>query len=471
MSAGKNPSMFDSIKLKLLAWFLAVFFVIFTLLGFFLYYELKEIVIGSLDNHASSEVTLLAGILSKEEEHGHLEEGIMELTSAATGEYAVALSGHYYQMVDANGIVLGRSPSLSLANKYLPITSMSEEPVFEVIIGPAGDPLRLVTQTFQYTGLRLTVQVADSLIDSYHLLYSFRTIILVAIPAIFLISISGVIYISGRSLRPLNAFSEKVGLITEKSLKERIDDTTPVKELRPLATSFNVMLSRLEKSFARQREFLSDASHELRTPTSVIRSQCDVTLRKERSEEEYRETITNIGKAAGRMTAIITRILDASRLESKIFHLKVEKIDLHELLDEAVRLLTPTATEHGLKISLNERKVVVMGDKERLSEVFVNLVDNAVKYSTKGGRIDINLSEEGKYAITSISDTGIGMTEKDKDMIFERFYRVDKSREEIPGSGLGLPIVKAVLDAHRGKIDVETEEGRGSTFKVYLLKH
>ncbi len=468
--------MLDSIKLKLIVFFLGVFSVLFTTLGFFLYFELKEIVFGSVDTHMYSEITLLAGILAKEVEHGHVEEGIYEITEAASGEYAAKLSGHYYQLVDSNGDVMGRSPSLKLADEFLPIAEPSFEPVYGgIITGPGGIKLRQVSQTFTFVemdnvSIDITFQAADSMEEPLYVLGSFRNIILIVMPSIFLISIFGVYYITGWTLGPLNLFSSQVGRITARNLNERIAEDKLDLELKPLAKSFNVMLGHLEKAFLRQREFLSDASHELRTPTSVIKSLCDVTLRKPREIEEYKEAIGSINDASKKMAGIIERILQASRLESKTFQMNMERVELSEILSYIVSLITPSAEERGISVNLQEWHGTVLGDHERLTEALVNIIENAVKYTPNGGTVTISVDDTSQYAVVNIRDTGIGISEEDMEVIFERFYRVDKSREAVPGTGLGLSIVKAIIEAHHGKLEVESEKGKGSCFKVFLLK-
>lgn len=304
------------------------------------------------------------------------------------------------------------------------------------------------------------------------MLRSFRNIILIVLPVIFLISIVGIYYITSWALRTVNVFSEKVGRITARSLNERIEEKEVDLELKPLARSFNTMLGHLETAFLRQKEFLSDASHELRTPTSVIKSLCDVTLRRPREVEEYKEALGTIDKTSKKMAEIIERILQASRLESKTFQMNTENVELAGLLTDVVELIRPTADVRGVELRLEEwhGHGMVIGDQERLTEAFVNIIENAVKYTTTGGSVTVGVDDTSQYEVVRVTDTGIGISDEDREVIFERFYRVDKSRETVPGTGLGLSIVKAIIEAHHGKIEVESEEGKGTTFKVFLLK-
>ncbi len=457
--------LFSSIKGRLLALFLSAFFVVLTGLGFFLYNKLEGIVIGSIDNHLHSEVQLIAGLLETEEEGPELE-----LSEAAIGDYATPLSGHYYQVVLPDGRVLARSPSLSIPGKRLPhVRGILLEPVYTTATGPRGEPLRLLAQSFRLPdGEVVTIEAAESLEEAYELLRLFRNTLLVVFPAVFIISGLGVLFIIVWSLRPLERFSKKIGTITERNLNERIEETRG-SELSSLAKSFNTMLSRLEESFERQKRFFTDASHELRTPTAVIKSVCDVTLSRKRTAEEYEEALEKIKQATERLSGLIGRLLEVSRLEGKLSSLKLEEVDLKDLTEDVVRLLDPAAASSNIAIGLKGDGVKVHGDRERLTEAIKNIVDNAIKYNRPGGRVDIELEKKDGWAMIILRDTGMGIPQDKLCRIFERFYRVEESRK-IGGTGLGLSIAKSIIDAHRGRIEVESEPGVGTTFRVVLPK-
>src|SRR3989338_763706 len=455
--------MFTSIRSKLIIWVLSIFSVIFTGLGFFLCYKLEGIVIGSIDRHLYNEVQLVASLLREEE--ANIEH---ELSEVAVGEYAIPLSGHYYQIVSSDNRIVASSPSLSVAGTSLPIISGTFIPSYENIIGPEKGPLRLMAQSFTVSDRTYTIQAADSLGDSYKILSSFKKIILIVFPLVFIISLIGILVITYLSLKPLNYFSKRIGQITEMNLNERIDKRGIDKELQPLASSFNTMMGRLEESFLRQSQFLSDASHDLKTPTSVIKSYCDVTLSRERTPLEYSEAMENISEMANRISIIINRILEISRLESKIFSLNIVGMDLKDLIGNVLKLLEPSALLKGVKISLSGEDIKVRGDRERLTEAFINIIDNAIKYNRNSGSVEIKTGSKEGRAIISVEDTGIGIPESEKERIFDRFFRVDTSRSVVAGSGLGLSIVKAIINAHNGSIEVESEVGKGSRFMVFL---
>ncbi len=460
--------MLTSIKSRLILWFLTVFSVVLIGLGFFLDYQLSDIVIDSVDSHLNSEAQFIAGLLHVEQQQGPIETELLEFSQAAVGQYSVALSGHYYQIVSPDGRLLVRSPSLSIPNASLPIEAASLNPAYKTIVGPKKVPLRLLNQSFQLASGILTVQTAESLKESYKLLGSFRKILLIVFPAFFVLSGIGIWMMIDLSLRPLEIFSGQLGQITEKNLNERMDERRTVKELRPLAISFNTMLGRLGKAFSKQRRFLSDASHELRTPASVIKSQCDVTLSKARTPDEYHEALRAIAGAADRMTDLIHRILEVSRLDSQPFISMQAEFNIMDGLQNVIKLLSPSASSRGIEIRLHGRPVTVEGDPEKLTEVFLNIVDNAVKYNRPGGRVDIDVSVQENWAVVTVTDTGIGLTDPEREKIFDRFYRVETSRSVVPGSGLGLSIARAVVEAHHGRIEVDSELEKGSRFRVFL---
>jgi len=460
--------MFNSIKLKLVVWFLAVFLLVFAGLEIFLYVKLESLIVSLADEHLTSELETLANLMTVEEAHGQLETELEELSTAATGMYAEKLSGHYYQIVSPDGKILVRSPSLALANASLPQVPGATTPDYRTVVGPGNMPIRMVTQAYSFSIGYLTFQAGDSIEETYELLSSFRNIVLVIFPLIFIMCGLGVFVVTGWALRSLKSFTLKIGQITEENLNERIPEGGLVDELRPLASNFNIMLSRLEASFSRQKQFLSDASHELRTPTSIIKSFCDVTLGRERTANDYKETLKKVGETVNRMCDIINRILVISRLDNKTIDFKPVRVDLMDIMRDVQRLIEPAAVHKDVAIRLSGAGAVVKGDREGLTEVFTNIVENAIKYNRLKGNVNIRVSEESGNAVVTIEDTGIGIPKEEHDKIFDRFYRVDTSRGLTVGSGLGLSIVRTIIDSHGGHIELESTQGEGTTFRVYI---
>ena len=462
--------MFNSIRLKLVIWFLIVFSVVFTTLEVFLYYKLETIIISQTENHLSSTLDTIAGLLKLEDDHGQLWMELAELSNSAQGVYAEKLSGHYYQVVSDSGIILARSPSLSIADEKLPVVTNVVTPQFETVTGPNNVPIRLVSVSYKFSEGWLTLQAGISLEDTYILLNSFRKIVIISYPVIFLLCGAGTFLITGWALRSIRLFAERIDQISDKELSKRIDEEDSVYELKGLAISFNKMLYRLEHSFNKQRQFLSDASHELRTPTSIIRSYCDVTLNRERTVDEYKDVLRKISDAVNRMCNIINRILTISRFDNNVVSFRPVRIDIKEMIEDVLKLVEPNAASRGIKISSAGNDVFINGDREGLTEVFSNIVENAIKYNKPEGTIDIHINEVNGYAIINVTDTGIGIPEDEIRKIFDRFYRVDASRGQTVGSGLGLSIVRAIVESHGGRMEVESTLGKGSIFRVFLPK-
>lgn len=456
--------MLSSIKGRLALWFFLIFSVIFSSFGLFLYHNLEKVLIGSVDGHLHSEVQLIAGLIRAEK-----AEHEAELSEAAVGEYGRPLSGHYYQLSAGDGTIIALSPSLSIVGTSLPIPKTSKIPQYSSVIGPDKGPMRLLIQTFDLPSGELTIQAGESLEETNFLLKRFKKIIALILPAYFFISITGLIFITRLSLKRIDLFANKIETITEKSLGERVDEISLEKELKPLAASFNTMMGHIEESFEKQRRFLADASHDLKTPQSIIKSYCDVTLSKARSGDEYIEALDTIRQNVEKMTGLTNRILKVSELDSDALIFHREDLNLAEIAAKAIKTMEAKASRNNISLKISgDSKLMLNGDKARLTEMFSNLIDNAVKYNKHNGSIDIKLSHQDNEAVVSVKDSGIGISSEKINMIFDRFYRTDESRGVTEGSGLGLSIVKAIIERHGGRIEVKSEPGKGSSFIVYL---
>lgn len=447
--------MLRSIRLRLLLLYGFTFSIALGGLGLFLHYELEAIIVGAVDNHLHSEVQLVASLL---------KEGDMDFSEVGSGDYGVPLSGHYYQVV-SDGKVIARSPSLSIVDAYLPIPEPSFEPIYRMDVGPGKERIRVLSQSFRVGGRVFTVQASESMEDPYAILNSFRRNLFVLFPSMVLVMGVLIWVITGQGLKRLLYLSERIRGISDRNLGERLDEGRFDRELRSLVRGFNTMLSRLEGAFERQKEFFSNASHTLKTPVSIIKSYCDVVLSRERRNEEYREALLQISKVAKGMARIIDQILDLSRLDSREF-LKSSNIDLLGIAEDVVRLLSPSAIEKGVTLSFNGKRIEVEGNRERLLEALTNIVDNSIKYNRPKGSVDIRVDSRDGWALITVSDTGIGIADDERERIFDRFYRGSGGEGE--GKGLGLSIARAIIEHHGGRIEVESEVGKGSRFFIFL---
>lgn len=478
--------MLNSIKARLILWFLLTFSLLFIVSGFYLYLEQKRATLSGVDRFLEAKSEFLAGLIEVDPDGQiHFEPQEVGIKRQST-LYDFSFSGHYYQVFFESGRPLALSPSLG--DFSLPVEidrALKEEGYFWTTTGPRGEPLRVYTHKVglnhgpvRKENERFVIQTAESLEEAYAFLVSLKRLLLYSGPVALLFSGLGGLLIARLSLRPLKLFSKEVGEISEKSLDKRIHEGKVSRELKELAKAFNATLDRLEEAFRQQKRFLSDASHEIRTPVSVIKSYCEIPLRKARSSEEYKRALEVIFEQIKKMEILIENLLTLSRLEQKRLSTHLERIALDDLVENTVSLLAPLAERKGIPIRIVPRPSVVQGDKTQLMEVFMNIIDNAIKYNRPGGGIEITFKEEEKEIIVEVADGGIGISNEALPHIFERFYRADPSRAKeadtalgkTQGAGLGLSIVKEIVENHQGRITVQSEPGVGSTFSIHLPK-
>jgi two-component system, OmpR family, sensor kinase len=276
-------------------------------------------------------------------------------------------------------------------------------------------------------------------------------------------------WLAGRAIEPLQRISSTAEKVTAQSLGSRIDVNEMDAELEQLGSILNSMLSRLEGSFEQQTRFIADASHELRTPISVLSMHCELALSKTRTPEEYSQTLTTCLRASNRMKSLVEDLLTLARADSGQLNMRQESIDLSLIVDESVQLLSPLAQQQGLAITCHATTCPVIGDSNHLLRLTNNLISNAILYNKPGGAITVTVGTDDEAAVLTVEDTGVGMHEADVKRAFERFYRIDEARSrETGGSGLGLSICKSIVDAHRGRITITSTFGVGTKVEVRL---
>jgi heavy metal sensor kinase len=284
---------------------------------------------------------------------------------------------------------------------------------------------------------------------------------------ILLLGIVGGWWLASRAIRPIEDISATAVKISGGDLAQRINVEETESELGRLASVLNSTFARLDAAFAQQRQFTSDAAHELRTPVSVMLTQTQTTLNRERSATEYRETVESCQRAAQRMRRLIESLLELAKLEAGQQSMKQARFDLAQTARDCVALIEPLATARHVKITCELPPLECVGDSERLAQVITNLLTNAITYNKENGEVRIAGEKKDGSAILRVSDTGVGMSAEDLPRVFDRFYRVDSSRTS-GNTGLGLAISKAIVEAHGGQIEVNSEQGKGSTFTVRL---
>jgi two-component system OmpR family sensor kinase len=294
------------------------------------------------------------------------------------------------------------------------------------------------------------------------------TLELVAVSAVILIfGLAGGWWISSRAIRPVENISATALKISAGDLSQRINTAETESELGKLATVLNSTFARLESAFAQQKQFASDAAHELRTPVSVILTQTQTALGRERAASEYKLTVETCQRAAQRMRKLISALLELARLDAGQEQMKRLRFDFSKTVADCIEVVQPLGEQSGVKILTELAAVEITGDSERLGLVVTNLVTNAIQYNHDGGEVKITMRLENGMAVLTVKDTGQGIPVEDLPRVFERFYRADKSRSS-GNAGLGLAISKAIIMAHGGNIDVASEENVGTTFTVRL---
>ena len=270
--------------------------------------------------------------------------------------------------------------------------------------------------------------------------------------------------------RPIGELSAGISRMSRGDLSSRVE-VRGKNEFAQLASAFNSMCERLEKLDMSRNQFVSNASHELKTPLSTMKILLETLLYQENFDPEMqKEFLTDINKEIDRLNRIVSDLLTLVNIDSDGMHLNLADIRLRDVVTEQVKRLSPLARERGIELScLIRDPCETVGDSLKLQQVFYNVIDNAIKYTPRGGEVRVELSRAGKRAVIRVEDTGIGIPQEDLPHIFDRFYRVDKARSrETGGTGLGLSIVRQIVLLHDGDIRAESEENKGSTFIIEL---
>ena len=462
--------MTHSIKGKIVLFYMAVLFVVLAVFGMLLYFSLVKIIYSAIDSGLMSRSRALATLIRDNDDASEFN-----FSDDALWEYHSRKSKSFFQIRRSDGAIIEKSESIgSLELPYSP----QKEPVTFHTIFFKGEKTRMINlqitlENHDPTKDRiLIVQCAEDIDESLELLDTYRIILIVVGLGIMLLSSSGGFLIARKGLKPVKDISQVISRISESNLSERISTESIPTELKPLAVAFNHTFDNLEKSFNRQKQFFSDVSHELRTPLAVILSQSEITLRKQRTLTEYQDALSGIVEASQLMSHMVQKLLTLARLGTDRVELRFEPVDLGEIVPDVTGILKPLALKGRIAIEIPDtgpHAYMVFGDRAALLEVFMNLIDNAIKYNVTSGKIVIAFRRERDAIITDITDTGVGIPEKDLERICDRFYRVDKSRsKKIDGVGLGLSICDEIVKLHGGGISFQSRLGKGTTVSVRL---
>jgi heavy metal sensor kinase len=396
-----------------------------------------------------------------------------EIQEELAKTYKLEHSGDYLQIQGEQGNWIYRSSFFRDREVAAAEASQLQERLFEdKRLG--GKSFRFLSEILEVNGRRYLVQIGVREGDVLETLSFFRRYLLLFAPLVLLAASGGGYWLSRRALAPVDALARTARNITGTNLNNRLEQLDTGDELQRLSDILNEMLSRIESAFLKVSQFTADASHELRTPIALIRTEAEIALRKSRDETEYKEALRHILLEAERTSTLIETLLSLARADAGRESLHMQRIDLGEITQESVREWRGRFSAHNLLFTQNvsPSPLFVAGDAGALSRLLNILFDNAVKYTPAPGSIELTLEKRDQRAVIAIHDTGIGISEDDQSKIFERFYRADKARSrELGGSGLGLAIAKWIIEQHRGHIRIQSSPAHGSTFSVELPLH
>jgi len=371
----------------------------------------------------------------------------------------------YIQFTDNTGTIIYRSYNLGTDSLVFTDTVAMNATILTTG-WLNGEPVRIaLARDNLYTYL-----VGYPLSEVRDLLQSLYVIFLVLFPIALAVSIFGGFALAKKSLAPVDDITRRTRRITAESLDQSLPVTGSDDEIGRLTHTINDMIRRLHESFLKVRQFSADASHELRTPLTIVRGEIELALRSPKTPEGYRRVLESTLEEIMRLTSIIDNLLTLAKADRGLYRPDFSEVNMKALLEELYEDSTVLASEKHIAVTLEAGSpVTIVGDRLRLRQLFLNLIDNAIKYTPEGGKVSLVLERENGAVIFRVSDTGIGIPPADLSRIFDRFYRVDKARSrEMGGTGLGLSIAKWIAELHRGTITVDSEVQKGSVFTVRL---
>ena len=466
--------MFKTIKFRMTLWYVVILGIILSSFSFFLYFTLADSLYKGVDNKIRTMAEIVASSA-----RGPFEAGtsIADLDQVMTERFGVKPLGRFIQILDESGRVGDRSTNLRdiqipISIKALKAASKGAM-TFETVQVMGRYPLRVVTMPITENGRMMgIVQVGSSLEGVEDALHQLLLILLIAVPAALLIASAGGLFLANKALRPVDAITQIARRIGSGDLSQRIRIKRANDELGRLASTFNEMIAKLEKSFRQVKRFTADASHELKTPLTILRGEVEVGLKKKRGLKEYQRILASNLEEISRMSRIVEDLLTLSRADMGELTMEREEIELSALAREVWEDLQMLAKKKRVQLKFMDNGFTrVEGDSLFLRQLILNITENGLKYTPAGGEVALKVKGDRDQGVVRllVSDTGVGIPQKDLKRVFDRFFRVDTARSrETGGTGLGLSICQWIAHAHEGQIAVESTVGKGSTFTVTL---
>ena len=445
-----------SIGVRLTFWYSLVLLAGLSIFGVGIWLAVAHSLRASLDEALTAQATGIITVLQvefKPAKPQHLEEELTEYAAATPG-------GNLMTILDSQGRALLASTTLTM-----PATASGP---FGVQVQPSGRFRTLLT-TASLHGERYRVLVATPMDATEATLKRVRLLLLWSAPLVLLLASLGGYWISRRALAPVDEITREALVIGIQNLSQRLAVPNTGDEIQRLSETWNGMLARLEGAVKRLSQFTADASHELRTPIALIRTTAELTLRRERSAETYREALRQVVLESERTTRLVEDLLLLARSDAGLPSLPLERVQLTPLVQDVCQQGRVLAEARQLQISaqIPDEPVYVEANDPALRRMLLLLLDNAVKYTPSGGRITLSVDCGSAGATVAVRDTGIGIPETALPHVFERFYRVDESRNrDAGGTGLGLSIAKWIAERHHASLEAESVVGEGSVFRI-----
>lgn len=479
--------MLDSVRIRLTLWYTGALALVLLVIALFTYFILWQSTVQHTDANLAELADAFLATVHDELKDQSGPEAIKLAAQEAIIEHRYRDDVFAVLAPSGNLLITSEDPSavnpapdrsaqtLLSSRSFLEIVSASRQPerlYRNVKGGRVG--YRAYARKFAASGQNYTLIVLQSLRTQKELLAEIAQTFAIVIPIAILLASAGGYFLARKSLAPVVAMSRQAGRMGAANLHERLPVLRENDELGHLARAFNDLLDRLDQSFERQRRFMADASHELRTPAAILRGESEVALAQDaRAPEEYRESLAILREEAQRLSKIVEDLFTLARADAGQLPLHAREFYLDEMVAECVRSARSLALGRHIQLTCqSEEEMPICADEELLRRMVMNLLDNAIKYTPEGGRVSVECRRVNGNYVFNISDTGPGIPIEAKPHVFERFFRVDKARSRTEkdggGAGLGLSIAQWIAEAHHGRLELAHSDATGSTFSAIL---
>jgi heavy metal sensor kinase len=459
-----------SLKFQLIVWYASLLAGGFVLLGAAAYVALRTYLVGALKESQLRRARQVAQLVTEESKKSE----IANVAEEVEARYAPGLNDRLVRVSGQNGEVLylsgaPASMSFSPATVPPPIWPSNPEAARRVSLGHSRQML-LTSHTVAVQGERYLVETGALLDEVQQDLRQWLIILVIGLPVVAVIAVSGGYFLIKRALTPVDQIAASAERIGSHNLSERLPVANTGDEFERLSITLNHMIQRLEEAFQHSRRFMADASHELRTPLTVLRGELETFVQEPSLAPEMRERLGSALEELERLVNIVEGLFAISRLDAGEAQAESVKFDLGKLAASTTDQMSLLGEDKNIKITCAAANDVwIEGDRARMKQVVVNLLDNAVKYTPEGGAVGLKVGARDGKAVLEVSDNGMGIPAESLPRVFERFYRVDEARSrELGGAGLGLSIVKSICAAHHGRVEASSKPGQGSVFLIEL---